>query len=110
MPIATLKSANIEQAITKTLQQTGLAPNDEFVSLLECHGATLNEAANQLSNLLIGGREQTRLRAIEMVSRAYGVDLSSKPEDKDKGLVVNIQINAENAQINSLFNPERKIS
>ena len=107
MPVANLNTLAIEQAVEKTLEKNGIIVNEHFSQELNSYGASTDEAARQLADILMNGKEHYKLRAIEMVVKAHGIDLSPK-QQTDNGITVNINVNAENAQINSLFNPERK--
>lgn len=107
MPI--VQNSDLAPIVTEILQDTGIIPvREKFVTSLEVNGITIDALAKILVNLLISGKESTRLKALQMALAAYGVELQPKIESSNN-VVVNINVNG-NLQQNQLFAPERKLA
>ncbi|MGQ9845877.1 MAG: hypothetical protein ACUVQP_00030 [Bacteroidales bacterium] len=102
---------NLNQIVNEVLEEAGvIPPKTEFSNSLQRSGVTIENLAAVLADLLYNGKENTRLRALQLALAAYGIDLQPKTEfNLGNQIVVNLKVTG-NFQENNLFSPERKLN
>lgn len=102
-----------EGAIEDILGEAGAIPNipqseanTELRKHLNDHGGTLEEVAQQLSNIMCRGEsESARLKAAEFISKMHGVQIELEEKQIQKPVTINI-IGSDNKNLIQFLRPK----
>jgi hypothetical protein len=98
--------AVIPKIVDEVLVDAGiLPPREQFSQSLEISGVTIDMLAQILADLLMNGKESTRLKALQLALAAKGINIQPAFENSPAGITVNINVG--NNNLNALFAPER---
>ena len=110
MPLpVTISTEEVTKAVTAVLIDNKVIPKrTSALEAFEDAGCDVRMLATQLATLVLTARDSTRLKAIITGFNLHGINLTPELGAQVPDIIFNIE--GDNAQVNQMFAPERKIN